>query len=54
MTKVAAVSIYGKTPLKSISPEPADQWPSNLIYNIGDLSPTKFVQMMILGWPSPT
>ena len=37
MTKMAAMPIYGKNPSKI------------LVCSIGDVGPTKFVQMMILG-----
>ena len=50
MTKMAAMPIYGKNLKKSSSPEPKGQWPWNLVYSIGCLSTTKFVQMMTLGW----
>ena len=53
MTKMAAMPIYGKNPLKS-SPEPEGRLPQDLVCSIGDVGPTKFVQMMILGWPWPT
>ena len=43
-----------KTLQKSSSPEPEGRWPWDLIYSIGVVGPTKFVQMMILGWPWPT
>ena len=39
----------GKTLQKS-SPKSAGRWHSYFIYSITDLGPTKFVQMMILGW----
>ena len=51
MTKKAATRICGKKLLKSSSLEPKGQWPWGLVCNIRDLGPTKFVQMMILGWP---
>ena len=53
MTKMAAMPIYGKNPLKS-SPEPEGQWPWDLVCSIRDVGPTKFVHMMILCWPWPT
>ena len=53
MTKMAATPIYGKNLLKSSSPEPEGQWPWDLVCSIGDVESTKFVQMMILGWPWP-
>ena len=43
-----------KTLKKSSSPEPEGQWPWDLVCSIGVVGPTKFVQMMILGWPWPT
>ena len=43
-----------KTLKKSSSPEPESQWPWDLVCSIGVVEPTKFVQMMILGWPWPT
>ena len=46
MTKTAAMPIYGKNPSKSSSPEPAGRFSRNLVCNIGDSSPSKFVQMM--------
>ena len=39
--------------LKSFPPEPKGQWPWGLVCSIGDMGPTKFVQMMTLGWPWP-
>ena len=53
MNKMAATPIYGKNPLKS-SPEPEGRWPWDLVCSMGDVGPTKFVQMMIIGWPWPT
>ena len=35
MTKMAATLIYGKNLKKSSSPEPAGQFPRNLVYSIG-------------------
>ena len=49
MTKMAAMPIYGKSPLKSSSPEPEGRLPWDLVCSIRDVGPTKFVQMMILG-----
>ena len=54
MTKMATTPIYGKNLLKIFFLEPEGQWPWDLVYSIGDVGPTKFVQMMILGWPWPT
>ena len=39
---------------KSSSPEPEGRWPWDLVCSIWVVGPTKFVQMMILGWPWPT
>ena len=52
MTKMADMPIYGKNPVKPFSPEPEGWWPWDLICNIWDVGPTKFVQMMILAWPT--
>ena len=49
MTKMAPTPIYGKNPFKNL--EPKDQWLRGLVCSIWDLGPTKFVQMMTLGWP---
>ena len=54
LSKMADMPIYGKNPLKSSYPEPEGWWPWDLVYNIFDVVPTKFVQMMILSWPWPT
>ena len=54
MTKMAATPIMVKTIKKTSSPEPEGRWPWDLICSIGDVRPTKFVQIMILGWPWPT
>ena len=35
----------------NISPELRNLWGWTLVYSIGDSKSTKFVQMMILGWP---
>ena len=43
-----------KTLKKSSSPEPEGRWPWDLVCSIGVVGPTKFVQIMILGWPWPT
>ena len=53
MIKMATTPIYGKNPLKSSSQnQKADDW--ELVWSIEDGWPTKFVQIMILGWPWPT
>ena len=46
--------IYGKNPLKIFFSRTRSWWPWDLVCSIGDVGPTKFVQMMILGWPWPT
>ena len=43
-----------KTLKKSSSPEPEGRWPWDLVCSIRVVGPTKFVQMMTLGWPWPT
>ena len=40
MTKMAATPIYGKNLKKSSSPEPAGQFPQNLVCSIGDSCPS--------------
>ena len=52
MTKMAAMPIYGKNHKKS-SPEPKGGWPSIIVCSIGCSTTTRFVQMLILGWPWP-
>ena len=49
MTNMATTPIYGKTTLKSSSPEPECRWQWDLVCSIGDVWPTEFVQMMVLG-----
>ena len=48
MTKMAAMPIYGKNPIKkfSITRRPMTL---GLVCSIWDAGPTKFVQMMVLG-----
>ena len=53
MTKMAAMSIYGKNLKKSSSPESTDQWPLNLVCSIVYVNTTKIVQIISLGWPWP-
>ena len=52
MTKMAARPILYmvKTFQKSSSPEPVGRFPRNLVCSIGDSSPSKFAQMMTIGW----
>ena len=45
--------IYGKNFQKSLSSEPRDWWPWNLVYSILYSGTTKFIQMMTQGWPWP-
>ena len=52
MTKLTATPIYDKNILKS-SPETEGLWYWDLVCSIGDVGPTKFVQMIILSWPWP-
>ena len=40
MTKMATMPIYGKNLKKSSSPEPAGQFPRNLVCSIGDSCPS--------------
>ena len=40
--------------LQKSSPEPEGWWPWDLVCSIEGVRPTKFVQLMILGWPWPT
>ena len=42
-----------KTLQKCSSPGPKGLWPWALVCSIGALAPSKFVQMMTLGWPWP-
>ena len=37
--------------LKKSSPEPRKLWSWILVYSIGDSRSTKFVQVMVVGWP---
>ena len=53
MTRLAAMSIYGKNLKKSSSLEPKGQWPWKLGCSIGYSSTTKLDQMISLGWPWP-
>ena len=48
MVKMTAMSIYGKNLQKYSSPEPACQFPRNLVCSIRDSCPLLFVQMMTL------
>ena len=50
MTKMADMPIYGKNPLNNFS-RARKPMPLGLrMGSTGDVGPTKFVQMMILGW----
>ena len=50
MTKMAATPIYGKYPLKIFF---GTKGAMTLVCSIGDMGPTKFVQMMTIGSPWP-
>ena len=50
MTKMATTPIYCKNPKISSSLEPKGQWPWDLVCSIGDVGPTKFAQMMNIGY----
>ena len=47
MTKMATTPIYGKNPLNVF-------FSGTLVCSIGDVGPTRFAQMINLGWPWPT
>ena len=49
MTKMATTPIYGKNPLKIFFSGTRRQMTWDLVCSFGDVGPTKFVQMMILG-----
>ena len=51
MTKMAAMPIYGKNLKTSSSPELKGRWPWKLVCSIRCSSTTKFIQMVMLGWP---
>ena len=56
VTKMVAMPIYGKNPLKiffSRTKGPMTLGLAMSSWSIGDLGPRKFVQMMTLGWPWP-
>ena len=53
LTKMATMTIYGKTLQKSSSLEPVGRLPWNLVCSIEDSGPSLFIQIMILGWPWP-
>ena len=48
MTKMAIMPIYGKNPKISSSLEPKGQLPWDLVCSIGDVGPTRFLQMINL------
>ena len=48
---MAAMSIYDKNSWQSSSSEPRELWGWILVYSIVNSRSTKFVQMMIIGWP---
>ena len=49
MTKMATTPIYGKNPIKIFSRTRRLMTLGLGMYSIGDVGPTKFVQMMVLG-----
>ena len=49
MTKMATTPIYDKNPLNILFSGTTSQWPWDLVCSIGDVGPTRFVQMMNLG-----
>ena len=51
VTNLTAMSIYGQNLSKSSSQEPKSRRPWKFVCSIGRSSTTKFVQIMILGWP---
>ena len=55
LTKVAAIAIYTcmVKPIQKFSQKQNGRWPWNLVCSNCDLGPTKFVQMITLGWPWP-
>ena len=54
MTKMATMPIYGKNALNKFFSGTKSQWLWDLVCSIGDVGPTRFAQMMNLGWPWPT
>ena len=54
LTKMATTLYMVKTLLKILSLEQEGWWPWDSVFSIGDVRPTKFAKMIILGWPSPT
>ena len=54
MTNMATMPIYGQNFLYLFSLKPKGLWLWDLVCIIGDVGPTKFTQMMNLGWPWPT
>ena len=54
MTNMAATPKYGETPLKIFFSRTRRPMIWDLICNIRGVGPTKFVQIIVLGWPWPT
>ena len=54
MTKMAAMPIDAKNPLKIFIFRTRRPRPGDLVCSIRDVGPTKFVQMVVLAWPWPT
>ena len=53
MTKMAAMPVYGKFPLKILFPGPQERLHWNFVWSIRDSIPSHFVQVITLGWPWP-
>ena len=54
MTKMATTPVYGKNPLNILFCGTKRPMAWDLVCIIGDVGPTRFAQMMNLGWPWPT
>ena len=52
MIKMATTPIYGKNPLNVFFSGTKRPW--DLVCSIGDVAPTRFAQIINLGWPWPT
>ena len=53
LNNMATMPLYGKTHIIVSSLEPKMLWGWIFVYSIEDSRSTKFLQMMILEWPSP-
>ena len=54
MTKMATTPTYGKNPLNVFFSGTKRPMAWDFVYGIGDVGPTRFAQMINLGWPWPT